>query len=402
MNKKTRIFYPIAILCVGIIGAIIIVKSRPKIEKKEVTFPPPLVRAQTIQLQDVQLIVKSQGTVSPRTESELFAQVAGQVIGVSPAFARGGFFSKGEVLIRVDPRDYEFAISRLKAEVAQAELRLAQEEGEASVAREEWEKLGEGEDPNPLVLREPQLAQAQAALEAAVAAFKQAELNLERTRIKAPFDGRVRSKNVDLGEYVGPGIPVATIYAVDYAEVRLPVPDDQMAYLDCCIDYRGQDPSDLDIAVTLKANYAGQRHEWEGKIVRIEGEIDPRTRMVTLVARVDNPYRQPEEGSRPPFAVGLFVDADIKGLFVENVAVVPRSALRGKDRVLVINGENRLHFRDVNVLKADAETAVLSTGLADGERLCLSPLETVVDGMHVRVMEEKEASQPSSVEEDRS
>jgi RND family efflux transporter MFP subunit len=399
MTKKIRFIYPIGILFIGIIGAFIMVKSRPKIEKKEVTFPPPLVRAQTIRLQHVQLVVNSQGTVSPRTESELFAQVAGQVIAVSPAFARGGFFAKDEVLIRVDPRDYEFAISRLKAEVAQAKLRLAQEKGEASVAREEWEKLGEGEEANPLVLREPQLAQARAALVAAEASLNQAELNLERTRIKAPFDGRVRSKNVDLGEYVGPGIPVATIYAVDYAEVRLPVPDDQMAYLDCCIDYRGQDPSNLNIDVILKANYAGQRHEWEGKIVRIEGEIDPKTRMVTLVARVDNPYSQPEEGTRPPFAVGLFVNAEIKGRFVEKVAVVPRSALRGSDRVLVIDGENRLHFRDIAVLKADAETVVLSSGLADGERLCLSPLETVVDGMHVRVMEEQATSQTLTDEE---
>jgi multidrug efflux system membrane fusion protein len=360
MNKRIRYLLPFGILFFGIIGAFIMVKSRPKIEKKEVSFPPPLVRSQTIRLEDTQLVVSSQGTVNPRTESELFAQVAGQVIEVSPAFARGGFFSTGEVLIKVDPRDYEFATSRLKAEVAQAELRLSQEEGEASVAREEWEKLGAGEEPNPLVLREPQLAQARASLEAAEAALKQAELNLERTRIKAPFDGRVRSKNVDLGEYVGPGIPVATIYAVDYAEVRLPVPDDQMAYLDCCIDYRGQDPSSLNIDVILRANYAGQQHSWAGKIVRIEGEIDPRTRMVTLVARVDNPYRQPEEGNRPPFAVGLFVEAEIKGRFVKGVAIIPRSAMRGKNRILVIDEENRLHFRDVVVLKADAETVVMA------------------------------------------
>lgn len=399
MTKKVRIFLPFMIVCLGIVGAFLMVKSRPKIEKEEVTFPPPLVRSQTIRLQDVKLVVNSQGTVSPRTESELFSQVAGQVIEVSPAFARGGFFSKGDVLIKVDPRDYEFAISRLKAEVAQANLRLTQEEGEASVAREEWEKLGEGEEPNPLVLRLPQLAQARAALEAAQASLKQSELNLERTRIRAPFDGRIRAKNVDLGEYVGPGIPLATIYAVDYAEVRLPVPDDQMAYLDCCIDYRGQDPSSLDIDVILKANYAARQHSWEGKIVRIEGEIDPKTRMVTLVARVNDPYRQPEEGNRPPLAVGMFVEAEIKGRLVENVTIVPRSALRGKDRVLVIDGENHLHFRDVDVLKADAETVVLSSGLEDGERLCLSPLETVVDGMHVRVVEEKGMVSPTSDEE---
>jgi multidrug efflux pump subunit AcrA (membrane-fusion protein) len=198
---------------------------------------------------------------------------------------------------------------------------------------------------------------------------------------------------------VGPGIPVATIYAVDYAEVRLPVPDDQMAYLDCCIDYRGQDPSNLNIDVILRANYAGQQHSWDGKIVRIEGEIDPRTRMVTLVARVDNPYKQPEEGNRPPFAVGLFVEAEIKGRLVKGVTIIPRSAMRGKNRILVIDEENRLHFRDVVVLKADAETVVINSGLDEGERLCLSPLETVVDGMHVRVFEETEQPSQTTDEE---
>jgi len=350
------------------------------------------VRSMIIRLQDVVLRVTSQGTVSPRTESELISQVAGQVIDVSPRFASGGFFRKNEALIRIDPRDYQFAISRLEAELAQSKLRLRQEEAEAEVAREEWSRLGKGQQPNPLVIREPQLAQARAAVEAAEAALKQAELNLERTRIKAPFDGRVRAKNVDLGEYVSPGIPLATVYAVDYAEVRLPVPDDQMAHLECCIDFRSSILSPLEIETVLKADYGGEEHYWTGEIVRVEGEIDPSTRMVTLVSRVKDPYGRRESGNRPPLAVGMFVEAEIKGRRAEGVAMIPRSALRGTDRTLIIDEENRLHFRDVEVIKTDAETAIISKGLSDGERICVSQLEAVVEGMHVRLADEEAAS----------
>lgn len=359
-------------------------------------FPAPLVRSKIIKLQDFRLIVRSQGTISPRTESELFSQVSGQVIQVSPQFAAGGFFEKGETLVKVDPRDYEFALSRLKAEVAQAMLRLTQEEAEASIAREEWERLGKKEEPNPLVLREPQLAQAKSSLASAQAVLQQAALNLDRTQIKAPYDGRVRSKRVDMGQYVSPGAPLATIYAVDYAEVRLPVPDDEMAYLDCCLDYRGKSPVPLNIDVTLRASYAGREYKWQGRIVRIEGEIDPLSHMITLVARVEDPYGRDKRSDRPPLAVGMFIEAEIKGRLAKNVVVIQRSALRGADEVLVIDDESRLHFRSVDVLRIESETVIIASGLNEEERICLSPLETVVEGMKIRIMEE---SSPQATDE---
>jgi RND family efflux transporter MFP subunit len=388
MNRKLKISLPFIIIFVGIIVTVIMIRSRPQIEKRPVSFPPPLVRASTIHLRDYQLVVSSQGTVIPRTESELVSQVSGQVIGVAPQFAPGGFFRKKDVLIRIDPRDYEFSLSRLKARVAQAQLRLAQEEAEASIAHQEWERLGKEEEPDPLVLRIPQLAEARASYEAAQAELKQAELNLQRTKIVAPFDGRVRVKKVDVGQVVSPGAPLATVYAVDYAEVRLPVPDDEIGYLDCCLDYRTQNPAVLDIDVTISASYGGNLYKWSGKIVRVEGEIDPLSHMITLVARIRDPYGRDEQSDRPPLAVGMFVAAEIIGRRVEDVAVIPRSTLRGDERVLIIDKDNKLHFRTVEVLRADFETVVISSGLNEGERVCISPLEAVVDGMEVRVVEE--------------
>jgi RND family efflux transporter MFP subunit len=396
MNKKLKLFLPIIIIAIGLIGAFIMIKSRPKVQAKPVTFPAPLVRASIVKLQDFQLTVKSQGTVSPRTESELFSQVSGQVIEVFPQFAPGGFFEKGEILLKVDPLDYELSMSRWKAQVAQAKLRLAQEEEEAIIAQEEWKSLGKKEQANPLVLREPQLAEAKASLEGAQASLKQAELNLQRTQIRAPFNGRVRTKKVDLGQYISPGAALATVYAVDYAEVRLPVPDNEMGYLDCCLDYRSKNPATLNIDVTLKANYAGRDYRWSGKIVRVEGEIDPLSHMITLVARVEDPYGRDQRSERPPLAVGLFVEAEIKGKLVRDVVVIPRSALRGDDSVLVINDENKLHFRTVEILRKDSETVVISSGLEQGERICISPLEAVVEGMKVRVLNEDESNASSS------
>ena len=388
MNRKLKLSLPFIIIFIGIMAGVIMIRSRPQIEKRPVSFPPPLVRASMIHLQGYQLVVSSQGTVSPRTESELVSQVSGQVIEVAPQFAPGGFFKKEDVLIRIDPRDYEFSLSRLKALVAQAQLRLAQEEAEASIARQEWERLGKEEEPDPLVLRIPQLAEAETSYEAAQAELNQAELNLQRTKIIAPFDGRVRVKKVDVGQVVIPGVPLATIYAVDYAEVRLPVPDDEIGYLDCCLDYRTQNPAELDIDVKLSASYGGNFYKWSGKIVRVEGEIDPLSHMITLVARIKDPYGRGVQSERPPLAVGMFVEAEIIGRRVDDVAVIPRSALRGEERILIIDKDNKLHFRKVEVLRADFETVIISSGLNEGERICISPLEAVVDGMEVRVVEE--------------
>ena len=389
MNPRSgalKAVLPILVLAVGAIGAFAMYMSRSEPETTIPEVPVPLVRVQEIELRELQLSVESQGTVSPRTESVLVPEIAGRVIWVAPSFASGGFFEADEPLLRIDPHDYRQAVVRARAEVARAELRLAQEKAEAEVARREWKELGVGE-ATPLTLHEPQLAEAEATLEASRAALRQAERNLDRTEIRAPYAGRVRTKQVDVGQHVTPGTPLAMVYAVDFAEIRLPLPDGEMAFLDLPLDYRGETGRRSGPEVILRAEFAGRTHEWEGRIVRTEGEIDPRSRMVHAVARVGNPYARGDDPDRPPLAAGMFVDAEILGRVVDGVAVVPRASLRQDGRVLVVDEGDRLRLREVEVLRRTPETVIVSAGLAAGERLCITPLAAVTDGMRVRTSE---------------
>lgn len=377
-----KILFPILILVFGAGGAALLFASKDDVETRPPDLPPPLVRVATIQAQHKQLVVSTQGTVEPRTESTLIAQVAGEITTVSPGFASGGFFEKGEVLLSIDPRDYEVTVAQAQVQVAQAKLRLSREQEEADIARQEWQKMGKG-TPSDLVLRKPQIAEAQASLEAARGTLARAKLNLERTYIRAPYAGRVRSKNADIGQYVGPGTPVGRIYAVDFAEVRLPIPDQDLAFLELDFGFRGETTAQRGPKVNLKAQFAGKQHTWEGHIVRVEGEVDPRSRMVNLVARVDNPYGRTEDSTRPPLAVGMFVKADVLGKEAQDVYVIPRSSMRPNNQILVVTN-NKLYYRDIDILRLNADNVIVSAGLSSGELICLSPLDTVVDGMNVR------------------
>lgn len=385
MNAKKAII-PIVIIFLSALATGALVRSRPEVETQDVEPLAPLVRVTEVVRQDLAHEVRAQGTVLPRTETTLIAQVAGEVVKVSSNFETGGFFSRGETLVELDSRDYQVAVRRARAQVAQAQLQVVQQEAEAEVAIEEWQQLGEGE-PSALVMRQPQVAQAKAALEAAEAELEKAELDLERTRIKAPFDGRVRTKQVDRGQFLTPGAPLATIHATDYAEVRLPVPDDQLAYLDLPFAYRqtarGKGPD-----VTLSARFGRELHRWQGRIVRTEGELDSRSRMLNLVARVEDPYEpSATDPDRPPLAVGLFVEAEVEGRPAADVVVLPRSALRPEGdqfQVLVVDDESRLRFRDVEVLRLDGEWATIGGGLEAGETVCVSALDVATDGMKVR------------------
>jgi multidrug efflux system membrane fusion protein len=340
--------------------------------------------------------------VLPRTESTLVPEVSGVVVSVSPSWANGGFFKSGETLLKIEASDYELALVAAEAQVAQARVRIAREEQETAVALKEWESLGnDGEEPPPLVAHEPQLAEARALLESARAMKRRAELDLERTEIKAPYAGRVWQKSVDVGQYVSPGSPVARIYSVEKAEVRLPIADDELAYVDLPLDYRNDDPASTTRRqlpeVTLSAEFAGRKFTWEGKIVRTEGEIDPKSRRVHAVAQVLDPYGRGEDPDRPPLAVGLFVHAEIKGLELQDVIVLPRHALRRGGRVLIVDADTRLRFREVSVRRIQGEKVVIATGLENGERVCISPLDVVVDGMRVRL--EGEPTETTAVEE---
>ncbi len=391
MSKKLKYLLPLGILAVSVLGALLIVVSKPDIQPQSPEIPPKLVRVLPVQKQTVQMTIASQGTVTPRTASALVAQVAGRITAVSPFFVAGGFFEKGAILISLDHSDYDLAVTQAKYQVAKTELTLQLEEQQAEIAREEWQQLNDGDIPS-LVAREPQLKQAKAALDAAKATLDQTELNLQRTHIRAPFAGRVRAKNADVGQYVTPGFALAQIYAIDYAEVRLPLPDSELAFLDMPFDFRDTGRRQKGPRVKLKANFAGRAQEWQGYLTHIEAEIDPRSRMVHVVAQVENPYGKNKSKESLPLPVGLFVQAEISGKKIENVAVLPRSALRNENQILVLDAENRLRFRQVEILKTDAENVYILEGLKNGEQVCISPLEAAIDGMPVKPFDEQAAN----------
>lgn len=379
-----RIVTPVIVLGVSGLCAYILILNKPAVQTELPTFVPPVIRVHTVTLQDVELLVRSQGTVKPRTESQLVPEISGRVISVASSFASGGFFEEGDVLLKIDPYDYEQAIISDRARLAEAKLHLAREEAEAELAHEEWEELGRGA-PRALTLHEPQLEDAKAAVAAALANLDRAKRNLDRAELRAPYAGRVLQKNVDIGQFISLGTPVATIYAVDYAEIRLPLPDEELAYLDLPLSYRGgQEQSGP--PVTLLAQFAGRTHQWQGLIVRTEGEIDAVSRMVHVVAQVKDPYALGTDPNRPPLAAGMYVEATIIGRIVRGVAVLPRAALSGSSQVLIVDEESRLRFKNIELLRTTVDTIVVRAGLETGDMVSVSPLEAVTDGMKVQVL----------------
>jgi len=390
MTRWLKIVLPLVVLASASVAARALINSREEPKPRPPEDRRPLVDVLPVTKTDVALEVDVYGTVRPRTEIVVVPQVSGRVDHISPTLREGGFFGKGEVLIRIDERDYQLAVTQAKAVVAQANARLDREKAEAGIAKREWEKYGEGE-ANPLVLREPQLAEATAYVASARAQLEAANLALQRTVIAAPYAGRVRRRNVDLGQFVAAGMPIATIYATDFAEVRLAIPDDQIAFLDLPLSYSLAHPDTVSSAgagpeVRLIAVFGGREVEWKGRIVRTAAELDPKTRMVYSLVRVRDPYGL-ETKVEAPMLIGTYVRGIIPGRVATDVVVLPAGTLIGRDRVLIVDEEDRLRFRAVKVLRRQRDEVIISEGLAVGDRICVTPVELAVDGMTVRVIE---------------
>jgi len=404
---KRVLLFPLGILALGVAAVFVLWLTRPVAVPSPVDPVLPLIRVQTLQPQGLQLVVEGQGTVVPRTESDLRSQVSGEVVWVSPSLVAGGFFDAGDRLLKLDPVDYEADLESARALLARAQSEAARAEKERLRQR----RLADRSVASQARIDDAENAAhvAEAGLREAQARLGRAERDLERTAVYAPYRGRVRSETADLGQFVSRGEALARIYAVDYAEVRLPIPDRELRYLDVPLGYRasnGREESksqetypirDLAEAgsenmvgprVILKAEFAGEDHEWTGSIVRTEGELDPKSRMVTVVARVEDPYGRNDEEGRPPLAVGLFVQAEISGKFISEAMVIPRSALHPGDRVLVLDNENRLHYRSIQVLRTERESVIVEGGLKAGERVVVSPFSAAIEGMAVRVSDE--------------
>jgi len=374
--KSLKIVIPIVVLIVGAAAAALIASARktpPRVDR-----PPlgPLVEVTQVDVTDVPVTVTGHGEVVARVAVDLIPQVAGQVVKTHRSLVAGGFFKAGEVLVVIDPRDYDLAVERAQAAVARAKVTLEREQAEAEVAREEWDGLHPGEEPTGLVIREPQIRQAEAEYAAAEADLAVARLSLERTRISLPFDGVVVSENVDVGQFVGNGSRLATVYGTDVVEVRVPLDSRELAWFDIPSHRRDSGPS-----AEVSASFGGTRSTWEGRVTRMEAQVDQTSRMVHVVIEVSDPYETSD--GQPALLPGSFVDIRISGRTLHNVVSVPRHAIHDGGRVWVFD-DGKLDVQDVEIVREDRQQTLITSGLEDGDLVIVSALDAVTDGMTIR------------------
>ncbi len=397
---RRRLLIPAAILTAGILGFALLMATRAEVDRVEPAPDVPIVRTMVVEPGPHRLEVEAHGTVEPPVESELRAQVDGEVVWVSPSLSPGGFFEAGVVLARLDDTDYGHEVEAARAARDRAKSAV-------SVARREHERQQRLMNESAASVARADEARdafraAEAALREASVRVSRAEHDLARTEIVAPYAGRTREKGVDVGQYVRRGDEIAQIYAIAYAEVPLPLSDRELAFLDLAHPFRGAVEGDLEDGprVTLRAEFAGVPSEWTGRIVRTSAEIDARSRTVTVVARVDDPYGRSPGGPAMPLPVGLFVEARIEGREIPDTIVLPTTALHEGDVVYVVDEEDRIRFQPVDVLRHLREEVVLGGGVVAHARVVTSPLRGAVDGMRVRPVEPAEHSNEDGVPAD--
>jgi len=375
---KKQIALPLGIFLAGIGVIAVLVVSKPKPTPSPPAAEPALVKVSVTpaKQETLRLSVISQGTVQPRREIDLIAQVSGQVVSVQPNFLDGGFFQPDETLIQIDSRDYASAVLTAKSQVAEAEHRLAQEQGQSRQASREWRDLG-SKNANDLFLRKPQLAAAEANLEAAKGELARAELNLERTRISVPFPGRIKETTVDLGEFASVGARLATVYDSTHVEIRLPLTDQQAALIDLPLVpgmAEARHPN-----VVIRGSVAGRDYEWEGRITRTDAFVDSNSRMYYAVAEVAQPFARDV-----PLLPGLFVEAEIEGKEMDGVVLLPRSALFEQNKVITLDHENKVVAQKVKVLRKTESQVWVQAELAEDTLIALkkqgiTPVGTIVE-----------------------
>jgi len=395
-NILLKILLPIVFVVGAVVFTVIVIKLKGEPEKKELVRVLPKVEVMRLQSEPLSLTIESQGTIQPRTDTVLTAEVSGVIEFVSPKLFAGSFFKKGDVLIEMDKVEYSAALANAKSMRASARLAYAQEESLSEQAQLDWKELGRGQ-ANDLVLRKPQLEKAASDIESAEAGVIVAKRNLSKTTVRAPYDGRVHTKFVDVGQTVnGRTTQLARIFAVDVAEVRLPISSEDLAFIDLPqVSQSGQFNS-TESNVFLSSQFGNKSWNWMGVIDRVEGVIDTATRQVYLVARIENPYGQSNHSDRPPLNVGQYVSAQISGKNLGPGFVIPRSALKPGNLVWIIDENNQLKITPVVVAKAEVKEAFISAGLKNGDRLCLTPLGIAIDGMEVEVFDDASAKQMGS------
>ncbi|WP_299947130.1 efflux RND transporter periplasmic adaptor subunit [uncultured Microbulbifer sp.] len=381
-NKYLKAAAPILVLAVGFGVVQWMSAAKPAPEKKEEEQRLVSLLYTEAREESVQLTVTTQGVVRPHTEIDLTPEVSGRITHIAANFAEGAGFEAGETLIQLDDADYRLAQARAEAGVAQARVLLLQAQAQASIKRQQWLSTTPNKEPTPLQVNQPQVQEAEANLHSAKAELADAERNLARTRVKLPFRGRVVRRDTGVGQYVSTGMPLGRVFATDLVEVRLPLTDSQLLELGLSMGFVSTTAHPGPI-VTLSAQVGRAQHQWQGRIVRTQAAIDQQTRLIYAIAEVRDPYGKGASDG-VPLAAGLFVTAQAESVQAHRALVLPREALRNADTVYVIDEDNRLDIRTVEVVSTSENRVVVDAGLADGEKVVISTLANAVHGMQVQ------------------
>uniref|UniRef100_Q0HRN8 Efflux transporter, RND family, MFP subunit n=1 Tax=Shewanella sp. (strain MR-7) TaxID=60481 RepID=Q0HRN8_SHESR len=379
MKTLLRRLSPLFILLLFVVGAFALMSTKEAPEQKPEEMPVPIVDVTQVEQQTVSLNLPSYGVVTPKYKTQLVTEVQGRMLSISPQFVAGGIVKKGDQLAQIEPSDYEADLMQAEATLAQATAALNEEIARGEVAKIEFKGYDKGLPPE-LGLRIPQLKKEQANVKYAQAALARAQRNLERTVIRAPFDGIIKARNVDLGQYVTLGTNLGELYDTRIAEIRLPISNDDLAYLES-VDHP-------DTQVTLSASLAGKENTWLGNIIRSEGVIDADNRMVYLVAEIKDPYlREHKTPGSLPLKYGSFVNAVIKGRTVDGIVKLPRHVVRN-EHVALINDQNIVEMRHVNVVRSDLEHVFIKDSLKTGERVAITHFSNMANGQLVKIIGE--------------
>lgn len=384
-DKVKKFLIPPAVILLGILLMGVLSNARKKPAQIEREFAGVLVEIMEAQSQDKVVTIKSNGTVTPRDEVMIMPQVGGKIVWVNPKLESGGFLNKDEELVHIEKVDYELAVQQAEAMVAQAEVRYQMEVANSDIARKEWELvtqsrealLGEetqDTEPDALVLRQPQMKQAEADLASAIAMLESAKLNLDRTVIKSPFNARVRERSVSVGQLVGQASVIASLYATDLVEIVVGLPASELMW----INIPGA-------KATLSQTFDSEVITWNGKVDRTVGVMDRIGRLAQVVIQVKKPQRD-SSGKGVELAIGSFVDVEIEGIFLENKVVIPRKALHENNTVWLAGADDKLQIRKVEVKRLENNDAVIESGIESGENIIITSIAGAAEGMKIRTL----------------
>ena len=398
MGKFFKFILPLVLVMGSIIVvvALVAIQKSKSAERKDETQKAVLVDTIEAEVVSLNFTVESQGTVRPRTETTLVSEVSGKIVSVAPEFVAGGFFRQGEVLLQIDPSDYQAGLKRAEAALASRKAKLADETARADQALKDWINMGKEGQPSDLGMRKPQLADARANVSAAEADVQKARRDLERTRITVPYDGLVRQKAVDIGQYVTPGTRLGVTFAIDTAEVRLPLTNNDLNYLQLPSETEVKNQDKPFPPVTLSAERAGETVRWQARIIRTEGVVDETSRVIYAVAQVVDPYGVLGQSHQQELKIGTFVNAEIEGLAAENVVVLPRYVLRADNTILIANTDNELEIMPVTVLRAEPKKVYLSSGIEGGTRVVITTLDAPIPGTKLAIRNSGEPLQETA------